>query len=62
VALLDGLAMALSPPPIEPSASELFALRTAVASHFKLVDTAPAACPTVRTPWWRRFMKSAGKR
>lgn len=62
MALLDALAVVLEPAAVEPSASELFALRTAVASHFHLVDTAPAAPPVVPTPWWRRLRRSARNR
>src|SRR5581483_5943688 len=51
-ALLDTLAMALEPPTVEPTASELFALRVAVASHHAPASAAPARA--ARVPWWRR--------
>ncbi|MBV9662944.1 MAG: hypothetical protein JOZ37_03175, partial [Actinobacteria bacterium] len=55
LALLDTLAAALAPAPVEPSASELFSLRMAVASHHALVDGAPARrAAATRVPFWRR--------
>jgi hypothetical protein len=53
LALLDTLAVALEPPVAEPSASELFALRVAVASHHSPASDAATARPA-RIPWWRR--------
>lgn len=51
VALLDALSIALDPAPAQPSASELFALRTAVAAQFMFGREASARPPVVRNGW-----------
>jgi len=53
LALLDTLAVALEPPTVEPTASELFALRVAVASHHAPAPDARTR-PGARVPWWRQ--------
>ena len=45
VALLDALAVALEPPPAQPTAQGLFRLRVAVTAHYSLTGTRPDPAP-----------------